>query len=58
MSNQQESMQKALREEQDARFQNQGEVSILRKKMEKVCIAINCNYSPPIAEILPYISLV
>ena len=31
-------MQKALREEQDARFQNQGEVSILRKRMEKVRI--------------------
>ena len=39
-------MQKAFREEQDARFQNQGEVSILRKKMEKVCAEINCNRSP------------
>ena len=38
MNAQQDSMQKALREEQDARFQNQGEVSILRKRMEKVCI--------------------
>ena len=36
MNTQQESMQKALQEEQDARFQNQGEVSILRKRMEKV----------------------
>ena len=36
VNNQQESMRKALEEEQDARFQNQGEVSILRKRMEKV----------------------
>ncbi|KAF9648585.1 hypothetical protein BDM02DRAFT_3115206 [Thelephora ganbajun] len=36
MNSQQELMQKAFREEQDARFQNQGEVSILRKKMEKL----------------------
>ena len=43
MNNQQESMQKSLREEQDARFQNQGEVSILRRRMEKVCIEMMCN---------------
>ena len=36
VNNQQESMRKALEEEQDARFQKQGEVSILRKRMEKV----------------------
>jgi len=58
MNSQQESMQKALREEQDARFQNQGEVSILRKKMEKVCTGINCNYDPPTTETLAYVSLV
>ena len=46
MNSQQESMQKALREEQDARFQNQGEVSILRKRMEKVCVEIKCDYTP------------
>jgi len=50
MNSQQESIQKAFREEQDARFQNQGEVSILRKRMEKVCIEINCNHLPPAAE--------
>ena len=38
MNTKQETMQKALREEQDVRFQNQGEVSILRKRMEKVCV--------------------
>jgi len=50
MNGQQESIQKAFREEQDARFQNQGEVSILRKRMEKVCIEINCNRFPPVTE--------
>ena len=45
MTNQQESMQKALKEEQDTRFQNQGEVSILRKKMEKVRTEF-CYYHP------------
>lgn len=43
MNNQQESMQKAFREEQDARFQNQGEVTILRKKMEKLTEEHNTN---------------
>ena len=36
VNNQQESMRKALEEEQDVRFQSQGEVSVLRKQMEKV----------------------
>ena len=45
MTNQQESMQKALKEEQDTRFQNQGEVSILRKKMEKVRTEFCYNHS-------------
>lgn len=40
-------MQKAFKEEQDARFQNQGEVSILRKRMEKVCVETKCDYSSP-----------
>jgi len=50
MNSQQESMQKTLREEQDARFQNQGEVSILRKKMEKARIEIKCDYTPSVVE--------
>lgn len=45
MNSQQESMQKAFKEEQDARFQNVGEVSILRKRMEKVCVEAKCNSS-------------
>ena len=45
MNNQQESMQKAFKEEQDTRFQNQGEVGILRKKMEKVCTGFGYNHS-------------
>ena len=46
MNSQQESMQKAFKEEQDMRFQNQGEVGILRKKMEKVCTGFGCNTPP------------
>jgi hypothetical protein len=44
MNTQQESMQKAFKEEQEARYQNQGEVSILRKRMEKVCVEPKCDY--------------
>ena len=43
-------MQKVLVEEQDARFQNQGEVSILRKRIEKVCNEIECDYAPTTTE--------
>ena len=37
-------MQKAFKEAEDARFQDQGEVSILRKRMEKVRVEIKCDY--------------
>ena len=50
MNRQHESMRKAFTEEQDARFQNQGEVSILRKRMEKVRVEIKYTCSPPTAE--------
>ena len=37
-------MQKAFKEAEDARFQDQGEVSILRKRMEKVRVEIKWDY--------------
>ena len=53
-------VQKAFKEEQDAKFQNQGEASILRKKMEKVCTEINRNHIPPCYRetLLAYVSVV
>lgn len=55
MNTQQESIQKELKE---ARFHNQGEASILRKRMEKVCVKTKCDSFFLLPKVVAYILVV
>ena len=55
MNSQQESMPKVLREEQDVRFQNQGEVNILRKRIERYVSKSSVTMPLLLREILTYV---